>query len=309
MRKLPILVKDEIAPLEVVVLGIAEDFGGKPSYEEAYDPKSKEHIKAGTFPLEKDLIKEIQAFNVIFEKYNVEVCRPENIENYNQIFSRDIAFVIDEKFIVPNILENRSREFYAISSIVKQINPKLIVKMPVGASVEGGDVMPWDDCIFVGVSDENDFQNYTVARTNYAGVEFLQRTFPERVVVSFELNKSDVDPRDNALHLDCCFQPIGKGQAVIYPGGFKYKEDVQFLVDYFGEENIIEITKNEMYYMNSNLFSINPEVIVSEKRSTRLNNELRSRGFIVEEIPYAEISKMGGSLRCSTLPLRRKYNG
>jgi len=309
MRKLPILVKDEIAPLEVVVLGIAEDFGGKPSFEEAYDPKSKEHIKAGTFPLEKDLIKEMDAFNDVFEKYNVEVYRPENIENYNQIFCRDIAFVIDNKFIIPNILDKRAREFQAISAIVDEIDPNLIVKMPEGACVEGGDVMPWGDFIFVGVSDEKDFQNYTVARTNYAGVEFLQRTFPERTVVSFELNKSDVDPRDNALHLDCCFQPIGRGQAVIYPGGFKHKEDVQFLVDYFGEENIIEITKNEMYHMNSNLFSIRPEVIVSEKKSTRLNDELRRRGFTVEEIPYAEICKMEGSLRCSTLPLRRKYNG
>jgi len=308
MKRLSILVKDETAPLEAVVLGIAQDFGGEPSLEEAYDPKSKEHIKAGTFPVVNDLIKEMQAFNAVFEKYNIDVYRPENIKDYNQIFSRDIAFVIDEKFIVPNILEDRAREFEAISKVVEQIESNLVVKMPEGARVEGGDVMPWDDCIFVGVSNEEDFEKYTCARTNYAGVAFLQKTFPERTVVSFELNKSDVEPHDNALHLDCCFQPIGKDQAVIYPGGFKNEDDVQFLVDYFGEENIIEITRDEMYNMNSNLFSISPEVIVSEKGFTRLNEELRRRGFIVEEIPYAEIAKMEGLLRCSTLPLRRKYN-
>ena len=308
MHKLPILVKDETAPLEAVVLGIAQDFGGEPSLEEAYDPKSKEHIKAGTFPVENDLVKEMQAFTAVFEKYDIEVYRPENIENYNQIFSRDISFVIDEKFIIPNILENRDREFEAISFVVDQIDANSIVKMTDGARVEGGDVMPWDDCIFVGVSNEEDFEKYTCARTNYAGVAFLQKTFPERTVVSFELNKSDVEPRDNALHLDCCFQPIGKDQAVIYPGGFKHADDVQFLMDYFGEENIIEITRDEMYNMNSNLFSISPEVIVSEKGFTRLNEELRRRGFTVEEIPYAEIAKMEGLLRCSTLPLRRRYN-
>lgn len=308
MGKLSILVKNETAPLEAVVLGIAQDFGGEPSLEEAYDPKSKEHIKAGTFPVEKDLVTEMAAFNAVLEKYNIDVYRPENIENYNQIFSRDIAFVIDEKFIVPNILEDRAREFEAISKVVDQIDSNLVVKMPEGARVEGGDVMPWDDCIFVGVSNEEDFEKYTCARTNYEGVAFLQKTFPERTVVSFELNKSDIEPRDNALHLDCCFQPIGKNQAVIYPGGFKNQEDVQFLVDYFGEENIIEITREEMYDMNSNLFSISPEVIVSEKGFTRLNEELRRRGFTVEEIPYAEIAKMEGLLRCSTLPLRRKYN-
>lgn len=308
MSELSILVKNETAPLEAVVLGIAQDFGGEPSLEEAYDPKSKEHIKAGTFPVEKDLVTEMAAFNAVLEKYNIDVYRPENIENYNQIFSRDIAFVIDEKFIVPNILEDRAREFEAISKVVDQIDSNLVVKMPEGARVEGGDVMPWDDCIFVGVSNEEDFEKYTCARTNYEGVAFLQKTFPERTVVSFELNKSDIEPRDNALHLDCCFQPIGKNQAVIYPGGFKNQEDVQFVLDYFGEENIIEITREEMYDMNSNLFSISPEVIVSEKGFTRLNEELRRRGFTVEEIPYAEIAKMEGLLRCSTLPLRRKYN-
>jgi len=305
MKRLSILVKDETATLEAVVLGIATDFGGTPKLEDAYDPKSKEHIKAGTFPVEKDVLVEMAAFEAVFKKYNIEVYRPENINNYNQIFSRDIAFVIDDKFIVPNILKDRAKEFEAISPIVNQIDENAIVTMPKGTRVEGGDVMPWEDCIFIGVSNDADFQKYTCARTNYEGVAFLQKTFPDRTVVSFELNKSDVEPRDNALHLDCCFQPIGKNQAVIYPGGFKDVDDVQFLKNYFGEENIIEITRDEMYSMNSNLFSISPEVIVSEKGFTRLNEELRRRGFIVEEIPYAEIAKMEGLLRCSTLPLRR----
>ena len=305
MKRLSILVKDETATLEAVVLGIAADFGGTPKLEDAYDPKSKEHIKAGTFPVEKDILVEMAAFEAVFKKYNIEVYRPENINNYNQVFSRDIAFVIDDKFIVPNILKDRAKEFEAISPVVNQIDENAIVTMPEGTRVEGGDVMPWEDCIFLGVSNEEDFQKYTCARTNYKGVAFLQKTFPDRTVVSFELNKSDVEPRDNALHLDCCFQPIGKNQAVIYPGGFKDVDDVQFLKNYFGEENIIEITKDEMYSMNSNLFSISPEVIVSEKGFTRLNEELRRRGFIVEEIPYAEIAKMEGLLRCSTLPLRR----
>ncbi len=305
MKRLSILVKDETATLEAVVLGIAADFGGTPKLEDAYDPKSKEHIKAGTFPVEKDILVEMAAFEAVFKKYNIEVYRPENINNYNQVFSRDIAFVIDDKFIVPNILKDRAKEFEAISPVVNQIDENAIVTMPEGTRVEGGDVMPWEDCIFVGVSNEEDFQKYTCARTNYKGVAFLQKTFPDRTVVSFELNKSDVEPRDNALHLDCCFQPIGKNQAVIYPGGFKDVDDVQFLKNYFGEENIIEITKDEMYSMNSNLFSISPEVIVSEKGFTRLNEELRRRGFMVEEIPYAETAKMEGLLRCSTLPLRR----
>ena len=66
-----------------------------------------------------------------------------------------------------------------------------------------------------------------------------------------------------------------------------------------------EITKEEMYQMNSNVFSISEKVIVSEENFTRLNTWLRKNGFRVEEIPFAEISKQEGLLRCSTLPLIR----
>jgi N-dimethylarginine dimethylaminohydrolase len=58
--------------------------------------------------------------------------------------------------------------------------------------------------------------------------------------------------------------------------------------------------------MNSNIFSISEDVIVSEVGFTRLNEALRNLGFTVEEIPYAETGKMGGLLRCSTMPLLRE---
>jgi N-dimethylarginine dimethylaminohydrolase len=60
-----------------------------------------------------------------------------------------------------------------------------------------------------------------------------------------------------------------------------------------------------MYQMNSNVFSISEEVIISEQNFTRLNAWLREQGFTVEEVPYAEIAKQEGLLRCSTLPLIR----
>jgi len=78
------------------------------------------------------------------------------------------------------------------------------------------------------------------------------------------------------------------------------------LVDMFGQQNIFEITQEEMYHMNSNIFSISPSVVVSEERFIRLNNHMENNwGITVERVPYYEISKMGGLLRCSTLPLMR----
>ena len=61
-----------------------------------------------------------------------------------------------------------------------------------------------------------------------------------------------------------------------------------------------------MYQMFSNVFSISEEVVVTERRFDRLNYWLRDRGFHVEEVPYHEIGKQEGLLRCSTLPLYRE---
>ncbi len=297
---------DETSPLKAVILGTAESCGPVPKPEEAYDPKSLEHILAGTYPKEEDMILEMDAFAKVFHKHGVEVYRPEVLKDCNQIFSRDIAFVIEDKLFHSNILPDREREFEAIHEVLEKIEPNKIIRPPEEVHIEGGDVMPWNDFIFVGTYTGADYPDYITARTNKEAVEYLREMFPHKTVKSFELRKSNTDPKENALHLDCCFQPVGKDKAILHKNGFLREEEYQWLVDYFGRENIFEITKDEMYQMFSNVFSISPEVVVSEQNFTRLNNWLREQGFTVEEIPYAEIAKQEGLLRCSTMPLIRE---
>ena len=296
---------NETAQLKSVIVGIADDFGGVPDLENCYDPKSKEHVLAGTFSKNKDCIEEIEGLVSLFEKYNIKVYRPSNIINLNQIFARDIAFVIKDKLVVPNIIEERKQELNAIDYILDQINDSNKINMPLNARVEGGDVILCNKYIFVGYSEKEDFENYTVARTNKEGLDFLINLFPDKIIKGMQLNKSDEKARNNALHLDCCFQPIGKNMAILYKGGFKYKKDIDFLINYFGEENIIEVDTEEMYNMNVNVFSISENVVVSDTTFVRLNMQLRRRGFTVEEVNYSQIGKMSGLLRCSTMPLIR----
>jgi len=298
-------VKNETSRLRAVVLGSALNNGSTPTVDEAYDPKSLEHILAGTYPIEQDMVKEMEAFNQVFQKYEVQVFRPEMIKNYNQIFTRDIGFVIDDIFIKANILPDRERELDAIQYVIDQINPDKVVRPPEEVHIEGGDVMLWNDYIFIGTYKGSDYKEYITARTNMAGVNYIKALFPNKIVKEFDLVKSKLEARDNALHLDCCFQPVGKNKGIIYKSGFREEADYVFLVKLFGKENLFHITRDEMYEMNSNVFSIDDNVVVSEKNFTRLNNWLRNNGFIVEEIPYAEIAKQEGLLRCSTLPLIR----
>ncbi|OYQ36315.1 amidinotransferase [Flavobacterium cyanobacteriorum] len=298
-------VKNETSRLRAVILGTAESNGPTPEEHEAYDPKSLEHIKAGTYPKEEDMTKEIEALHNVFKKYGVEVYQPEIIENYNQIFSRDIGFVIDDVFIKANILPDRERELEAIQYVIDKMDPAKVVRPPQEVHIEGGDVILWDDHIFIGTYKGRDYKDYITARTNMEGVQFIKEMFPHKKVREFDLVKSRIEPRDNALHLDCCFQPVGKDKGVIYRGGFRDESDYMYLVDLFGHDNLFHIEREEMYHMTSNFFSIGQDIVVIEKNFGRLKTWLLDNGFTVEEVPYAEISKQEGLLRCSTLPLIR----
>lgn len=298
-------ITNETSRLRAVILGLANSNGPTPTLEEAYDPKSAEYIKAGTYPIEKDMVEEMTAVQKVLEKYEVKVYRPEQIEDYNQIFTRDIGFVIDDIFFKANILPDREREIDAIQYVIDQIDSKKVHRFPEDHHIEGGDVMPIGDYIFVGTYRESDYSNYITARTNMKAVNALQEMFPNKTVKSFNLRKSSTDPRLNALHLDCCFQPVGKNKAIIHKNGFLNEDEYEWLVNFYGKENVFEIDSDQMYAMNSNIFSIAEDVVISEKNFTKLNAWLRAQGITVEEVPYAEISKQEGLLRCSTLPLIR----
>ncbi|SDR74273.1 N-Dimethylarginine dimethylaminohydrolase [Polaribacter sp. KT25b] len=298
-------IQNETSKLRSVILGTAKSNGPVPRVEDCYDPKSIQHVLAGTYPKEEDMILEMEAVAKVFEKYNVQVFRPTIIQNYNQIFSRDIAFVIEDKLIKANILPDREEEYLAIKHVLDQIKEENIIHLPEECHVEGGDVMPWNDYIFVGTYSGEDYADYITARTNTDAVIALQELFPDKIVKSFELRKSNTDPKENALHLDCCFQPIGKNKAILHKNGFLIEREYEWLLNYFGKENVFEISKEEMYSMNSNVFSISEKVVISEQNFTRLNTWLRNNDFIVEEVSYTEIAKQEGLLRCSTLPLIR----
>ena len=302
---LKLQVNNESDRLHSVILGTATRNGPIPQADEAYDPKSLEHILQGTYPQEADMINELNAFENVLKRYAVQVYRPEIINDLNQIFTRDIGFVIEDKFIKSNILPDRAEEWNAIQYLVKEIPADKLITAPEDIHMEGGDILLWNDHIFVGTYKGDDYASFNTARTNMKGVEFIRDLFPNKEVKEFNLIKSMTNPRANALHLDCCFQPVGKDKAIVFPGGFIDQEDYQYLEDLFGLENLFQITADEMYQMFSNVFSIAPDVVVTEKQFTRLNNWLREQGFTVEEIPYHEIGKPEGLLRCSTLPLMR----
>ncbi len=300
-------INNETGRLKTVVLGQPVSMGADPTLEESYDAKSYHTIQQGVYPKEEDIIHEMTEFEKVLKKYDVEVIRPDIIKDYNQVFARDVAFVIEDKMILSNLIPDRADEQEAYSKIFEQVEWRKIINLPDTAHIEGGDVIVWNDFLFIGTCFSEDYRNFKTARTNEYAIEILKEYFPKKRIIDLELKKNDTVPYEGILHLDCTFNPVGKDKCIIYKDGFVDESDYRLILDIFGEENCFHVTKEEMFEMNPNIFSISPEVVVSDAAFTRMNRHLQDVWNIkVEEIPYREISKMGGLLRCSTMPLARE---
>ena len=300
-------IKNETGRLKSVVLGQPKSIGPVPTLEESYDAKSYHSIKHNIYPKEEDIISEVSAFEAVLKKYDVEVLRPAIIKDYNQVFARDVAFVIEDKMIISNVIKDREDEQEAYRKIFEKVEWRKIINLPETAHIEGGDVIVWNDYLFIGTCYSEDYRSFKTARTNEYAIEILKEYFPKKRIIDLDLKKNDKIPYEGILHLDCTFNPIGKDKCIIYKNGFVDQNDYELIIDIFGEENCFHVTDEEMFEMNPNIFSISPEVVVSDHTFTRMNKHLRDVwGFTVEEIPYREVSKMGGLLRCSTMPLVRE---
>ena len=280
-------VQNETDPLEAVVVGTANDKGET----HQNNPKVRESISNGTYPSEQELIEQLEGFVRVLESRGVRVFRPQNIVGQSQTFVRDIALVIDGVWIKGNMkIDNRKPEYEAVSYL---INGHKILTPPPEVVLEGGDVVLYDDYVFVGIGE----------RTNQAGVEFLAHHFPHKTVVPLYLVSSP-DPYSHVLHLDCAFQPVGEGFAIFFENGFK--KTPQAILDLFGEKKLIKVSSQEMYDMKPNVFSISPQEVIVEQSFERLKNALKNCGIEPISLSFAKVSKGGGLFRCSTLPLRRK---
>ena len=302
---LNINIENEYSRLKTVILGIADNLGSPPSVSDAFDPRSLYHIKNNSYPIEKDLKKEVESFKKKLTKHNVKVLRPNNVNDCNQIFARDLGFVISNMFFLSNIVPNRQDEIEGIKEILNHLNVG-VIKLPEFMHIEGGDIIVHNDKVFIGTYSEEDYPSLITARTNNESIDYLKRIINNKEIIPIDIKKSNTNIFENTLHLDCCFQTISKDKAIVCPDGFKKKDDVEYLIKLFGKKNIFLATPEETFMLTSNVLVISPEIIVSHSKFKRLNKWLEEKGVLVEKVDYSNVSKMSGLFRCSTLPLTRE---
>lgn len=289
--------------LRTVVLGISTDRGAVPKLADAYDPTTRRTIMQDRFPSDDALDQSLDSFRAVLEKEGVQVLRPKNVHGVDQIFARDVGFVIDDLLVASSMIKDRKREWEGVAPLLGNLK---ILQPPAEVRVEGGDVLVLPHALIVGYSDEQEMQQFKTARTNRVALDWLRQQFPNRKVVGCQLIKSDDEVEQNVLHLDCGFMPLGLGHCLLYEEGFKDARELQELRDELGEVGYLILDREEMIELRSNLFSIRPDTVVSDLRFERVNKWLRSEGYRVHELDLSPVGALGGLFRCTTLPLYRK---
>lgn len=281
----------ETDPLKITFIGRAEGYRSNEAYTEIVNESQKRGLPEGS-----QLDREFTDFRRALEDHGVEVRVPEYVGKfvYDQLTPRDISVVIGDKLILCNMVR-RSRK-YEVAGIFPHITdfsgrePDILIPPP-SALLEGGDILIDRGHIFVGISQ----------RTNKAGFEWLQTTFGEEFKVVPLYTKPLVE-NENVLHLDCAFNPVGDGLALIYPDGFKIIPDI--LRETY---EWIEVDRREQNALATNVLSISDQVVIARDHPDcrRVNDRLRDQGLEVVEITFDGAPATGGSFRCCSMPLVR----
>tara|TARA_B100001939_G_scaffold71021_1_gene59355 strand:+ start:727 stop:1635 length:909 start_codon:yes stop_codon:yes gene_type:complete len=298
-------INSETSKLKEVLIGNSYNFKSPLNFRDLYDPTSLLNYLKGKYPNKFRLQSQLSELKKILIKYGVKVHELDT-EDTNQIFARDLGFVIQDNFFVSSIIPDREKELNGLRSLLS--NVKNVIKLPKSAHIEGGDVVVTEDHVFIGYYDKNDYKSQITARTNKKAIKMMKDLIKKKEVFPIELIKSSITPSLNALHLDCCFQPVSKNKAVMCKEAFANKIELNFLISYYGEKNIFNVTLDEMSKLYCNFFSINENTVITDKRFKRLMDWFCDIGLNVEKLDFSEISKLGGLFRCCTLPLIREKN-
>ncbi|MGB1051622.1 MAG: dimethylarginine dimethylaminohydrolase family protein [Chitinophagales bacterium] len=289
--------------LTSIIVGSALDSGQPPREQDCYDPTTLATVKRGIYPKQELLGQQLEALAKTLESLSVKVYRPKNLPQVDQIFARDVGFVIQDVLVRSKMIEDRAMEWEGVKDLLQGVKS---VTPPSDVLIEGGDVLISGNKLYVGYSDEATISSLKTARTNEKSLLWLQKIFPDIQVVGVQLIKDDLDLTKNVLHLDCAFMPLGLGHCIVYKEGFRTEDDYHKITEDYPMENIFHVNQEEAILLATNLLSIDRHCIVSDKRFTRVNKWLESNGYDIHLVDYSAIGKLGGLLRCSTLPLERQ---
>ncbi|WP_245687245.1 dimethylarginine dimethylaminohydrolase family protein [Streptacidiphilus griseoplanus] len=205
-----------------------------------------------------------------------------------QHYPRDIAFAVDHV-----LFQARLNSIHRLPE-ADALNDPALGARPVAlthGTIEGGDVLLPDTArILVGLSEE----------TSPDGAAALQEALTrhginrEVVPVPFAV--------DGIVHLDDHLAVVAPGTALIHREVFTADQNRWFDAHF---DYLIPVTDAEARAVQVNVLAIAPTTVVIAAGSDRIANALAALGLEVLTVDYSEVTRIPGSLRCTTLPLLR----
>lgn len=201
-----------------------------------------------------------------------------------QVYTRDLAFVINDTIFICNMKNvSRKTETSYLMEFVKENNLKYY---EMKNNIEGGDVILYDNIVFVGIS----------TRTTIEAVNELQKVLKD-MKININVVPINFDPAK--IHLDCAFNTLDKGEAVISP----YVYDRKVIEKYI--DKLYDISKEDADNLGTNYIYLgNRKVLSCSEKVTKLLND---NGYKAKYIDFSEIAKGEGGFECTTLSILREH--
>ena len=273
-------IRDETAPL--TDLCVCRGTAVPPC--EGFEPDHPEFDVFVMKPWDREkLLRQQDAFYAVMERHGVRLHFLAHTQAHPwAMYTRDTGFVVgDTLYYAPDRqLPERVGEIDTVTAALPGIKTQAIP-----ARIEGGDVLPDGDMVFVGMG----------TRTVQAGVDALAGNVDAQVIAV------PLGPR--VMHLDCRMTILPGRRLLTYTGDFT-PETLALLRARF---TLIEVTREEALAMGTNVFVVNPDTVVMHSGFPRLIAAVQAAGLTVEAVDWSEPNALLGSFRCATMPLCRAY--
>ncbi len=147
-----------------------------------------------------------------------------------------------------------------------------LIEMEPPATLEGGDVLVAEDCVYVGLSD----------RSNREALPYVERLFPERAVETI--------PVDHTWHLKTACSYLGDGTVLIAPGMIDTKR--------FSDLECVAVPEEEWFAANCIAEGDRVLVPAAAEKTIAL---LEDNGYTVRPVEVSEFRLGDGSLTCLSI--------
>ena len=317
---------NEWDPLKKVIVGITDD-AKIPEADISlrvvnYADKEEDFkIRTGLYPQQviDESNEDVEIFCDFLKKENIEVLRPDKkyVPNYYNYCPRDTVLIVEDKAIVtPNALAARVGEWKASSEHLKPFK-NIVAPEPDRTKLYNigclGDpevlaLNETDPCFdAANVLRANDDLYYLVSNSgNKKGAKYLQTLFPNKKVHTIEKVYS-------YMHLDSTIALLREGLVLCNPKRIKSEEMLpkplqSWEIIYAPEPVDIGYYPgycNSSPWINVNLLSINPNLVVIEEHQTELAKLLDKYNIDSAMLPLRHARTLGGCFHCITLDLHR----